>query len=141
MRHEVTTTIAAPADLVWQTVADVAAWPEWTPTMTEVHRIDDGELREGSVARVRQPKQPLRTWTVTDLVPGRSFTWVSRGAGLRMTADHTVTPVDGGTAVELTFGMSGPLAPLVNLLAGKLIRAAVDTEAASLKARCERVSR
>jgi hypothetical protein len=39
--------------------------------------------------------------------------------------------------VELTFSVTGPLAPLASLLAGKAIRWAVDTEAASLKKWCE----
>jgi uncharacterized protein YndB with AHSA1/START domain len=140
MRYEATTTIAAPAELVWRTVADVEKWPEWTPTMTAVRRTDDGDLRAGSVAEVRQPKQPSRTWTVTDLVPDRSFTWVSQGRGLRLSADHTVRAADGTTVVELAFTVTGPLAPLVKLLAGKQIRLAVDTEAAGLKSWCERVA-
>lgn len=141
MRHEVTTTIDAPADLVWHTVKDVEKWPEWTPTtMSEVH-LDGDDLRTGATAGVRQPKQPARTWTVTELTEGRSFTWASTGRGLRLSADHVVTEEDGRTTVLLTFNLAGPMAPLANLLAGKLIRQAIGTEAASLKAWCERASR
>ncbi len=140
MRHEVTTTVDAPATLVWRAIKDVEKWPEWTPTMTEV-RLDADELRSGSSATVRQPKQPVRTWTVTELTEGRSFTWTSTGRGLRMTADHVVTEENGRTTVLLSFSMAGPLAPLAGLLAGKAVRQAVDTEAASLKKWCERTSR
>jgi uncharacterized membrane protein len=140
MRHEVTTTVDAPADLVWRTVEDVEKWPEWTPTMTEIHLHGD-DLRDGSTATVRQPKQPVRTWTVTEVVEGRSFTWTSTGRGLRMSAEHAVATEDGRTNVRLTFSLAGPLAPLATLLAGRLIRQAVDTEAASLKKWCERTSR
>ncbi len=144
MRHVVTTTIDAPADLVWRTVEDVEKWSDWTPTVIGIRRHDSGDLHEGSTAEVRQPKQPPRTWTVTELVEGRSFAWTSTSRGLRLYADHAVTadPADGGaTVVELTFGVDGPLAPLDALLGGKAIRTAVDTEAASLKAWCERTSR
>ncbi|MFI7677824.1 SRPBCC family protein [Actinophytocola sp. NPDC049390] len=140
MRHEVTTTVDAPADLVWRTVKDVEKWPEWTPTMIEVD-LDGDDLRSGSRATVRQPKQPVRTWTVTELTEGRSFTWTSTGRGLRMSADHVVTEENGRTSVLLTFSVAGPLAPLANLLAGKLVREAIATEAASLKKWCERTSR
>ena len=140
MRHEVTTTIDAPADLVWRTVKDIEKWPEWTPTMTEI-RLRGDDLHAGSVASVRQPKQPARSWTVTELTDGRSFTWASTGRGLRMSADHVVAEEGGRTTVLLTFSLAGPMAPLTSLLAGKLIRRAVDTEAASLKAWCERKSR
>ena len=140
MRHEATTTIDAPADLVWRTVKDVEKWPEWTPTMLEV-RLRGDDLRAGSVASVRQPKQPVRTWTVTALNEGRSFTWASAGRWLRMSADHVVTEENGRTTVLLTFALSGPMARLANLLAGRFIRQAITTEAASLKAWCERTSR
>jgi hypothetical protein len=136
MKHEATITIDALADLVWQTVRDVEKWSEWTPTITEIRVHGGGELRQGSVATVRQPKQPARDWTVTELT-GRSFTWTSKGPGLRFSADHTVRTEGGTTTVELTFSLAGPLAPVASLLAGKAIRWAVDTEAASLKKRCE----
>jgi carbon monoxide dehydrogenase subunit G len=140
MRHEVTTTVDAPADLVWHTVRDVEKWSEWTPTVTEIRVHGGGELRPQSVATVRQPKQPAREWTVTELTD-RSFTWTSKGPGLRFSADHTVRTDGGATTVELTFSIAGPLAPVARLLAGKAIRWAVDTEAASLKKWCERTSR
>jgi carbon monoxide dehydrogenase subunit G len=157
MRYEVTTTIDAPAEVVWRAVRDVEKWSDWTPTVTEIRVHGGDEIRQGSVATVRQPKQPAREWTVTELVDGRSFRWTSSGPGLRFAADHALTTVttettettekgDGDadadrTTVELTFAVAGPLAPLATLLAGKAIRAAVDTEAASLKKWCEQASR
>ena len=140
MRHEVTTAIDAPADVVWSVVRDVESWSEWTPTVTDIRVHDGDELRRGSVATVRQPKQPAREWTVTELAD-RSFTWTSKGPGLRFSADHTVTEENGTTSVELTFSVAGPLAPVAKLFAGKAIRWAVDTEAALLKKWCERTSR
>ena len=140
MRHEVTTTVDAPADVVWDAVREVEKWSEWTPTVTEIRVHGGGELRQGSVATVRQPKQPAREWTVTELTD-RSFTWTSKGPGLRFSADHIVREKDGGATVELTFSVAGPLAPVAKLLAGKAIRWAVDTEAALLKKWCERTSR
>jgi uncharacterized membrane protein len=137
MRHEVTIDVDAPADLVWQTISDVEKWPDWTPTMTGIRRLDDGPLRVGSTALVRQPRQPARTWTVTELTDGRSFTWVSTSRGLRLTAGHVVA--DG--AVTLTFAAAGPLAPLAWLIAGRAVRQAVTTEATSLRAWCGRTSR
>ncbi len=141
MRHEVTTTIDAPADVVWHAVADVEKWSEWTPTVDEITVHGGGELKQGTVATVRQPKQPAREWTVTELADGHSFTWTSKGPGLRYAAGHIVSTTEGRTTVELTFSVAGPLAPLASMMAGKWIRTAVDTEAASLKKWCERTSR
>jgi carbon monoxide dehydrogenase subunit G len=140
MRYEVATTIDAPADVVWQAVRDVEKWSDWTPTVTEIHVHGGGDLRQDSVATVRQPKQPIRDWTVTELTDN-SFTWTSKGPGLRFAADHTVSESHGTTTVELTFSVEGPLAPVAGLIAGKAIRWAINTEAASLKKWCERTSR
>ena len=139
MRHEVATRVEAPADVVWQTISVVEKWPEWTPTMESVRRHDQGELTVGSSAEVRQPKQPVRRWTVTEVTPGRAFTWTTSGPGVRFTADHEVTTdADGQVVATLAFTVSGPLAPVVGLLGGRTIRRLVDTEANSLKAWCER---
>ena len=141
MRYEVNATIDAPADVVWQAVKDVEKWSDWTPTVDGITVHGGGEIEPGSVATVRQPGQPVREWTVTELIEGRSFFWVTRSPGLRFSADHVVTPADDKTKVELSFSVEGPLAPLAALLAGKRIRTAVDTEAASLKKWCERTLR
>lgn len=139
MRHEVEVTIDAPAELVWRTISDVAAWPEWTPTMRAVRRLEDGELREGASAEVEQPAQPKRTWTVTALTPGKSFTWTARDPSLRYAADHVVTvKPDGKVTVLLTFSIAGLLAPIAGPLVGWAVRRAIDTEAASLKKWCEK---
>ncbi|MFL6121144.1 SRPBCC family protein [Actinophytocola sp.] len=141
MRHQSTTTIDAPIDEVWRAIRDVEKWSDWTPTVDEIHLHAGDELRLGGVATVRQPKQPAREWTVTELDDGRSFTWTTSSPGLRFSADHTVTTANGTTTVELTFAVAGPLAPLAGLLGGRAIRTAVDIEAASLKKWCERTSR
>lgn len=140
MRHEVATRVDATADVVWQTISVVEKWPEWTPTMESVRWQDKGELAVGSTAEVRQPKQPVRRWTVTELTPGRAFTWITNGGpGVRFTADHEVTTdADGQVVATLAFTVSGLLAPVVALLGGRTIRRMVDTEARSLKSWCER---
>ncbi|MEU6036741.1 hypothetical protein ABZ801_15155 [Actinomadura sp. NPDC047616] len=77
-------------------------------------------------------------WVVTEIRDGESFTWTTGGRGLRFTAGHELRDGAGGeVTVVLTFEVSGPLAPLATLLAGRTIRDHVDTEARSLKAWCE----
>src|SRR4051812_30965477 len=45
MEQSITTEIAAPVDRVWEVLSDVGRWSEWTPTVTSVHRLDEGPLR------------------------------------------------------------------------------------------------
>jgi len=132
-----TTTIAASAQAVWKVLLDVERWPEWTPTMRSVKCLDPGGMRPGAEVRVTQPRLGTAVWTVTDLEPGRSFAWIRRSPGVTTRADHVVTEGPDGTRVALGIEHSGPLAGLARLLAGRLTGRYVETEARSLKARCE----
>ncbi|WP_040754191.1 SRPBCC family protein [Nocardia transvalensis] len=137
MRYRVTRSIAAPSHQVWKVISDVEHWPEWTPTMSEIRRLEPGELRLGSKAEIRQPNQPRRVWVVTELENGSSFTWETHGKAFGFYAEHTVHPSHDGTEVVLEFGITGPTAPVVSLLARRKVQAMVDTEADSLKSHCE----
>lgn len=129
--------IEAPTDKVFAVLKDVERWPEWTPTMLAVKRLDSGPFTIGSITQVRQPKLRPAVWQVTEIEEGRNFTWMARPPGLRMTAEHRVEPHAGGSRVTLSFEMSGLLAPLLSVLYGKLIDEYVSTEAQGLKKRCE----
>ena len=132
-----TVSIDASTDKVFATLRDVERWPEWTPTMLSVKRLESGPFRLGSTTQVRQPKLRPAVWQVTELEEGRNFTWTTRPPGLRMKAEHLVVPQGGGSRVTLSFEMSGLLAPLVSRLYGNLIDEYVATEAQGLKKRCE----
>ncbi|HEX3397623.1 MAG TPA: SRPBCC family protein [Steroidobacteraceae bacterium] len=129
--------IDAPPEKVFAVLCDVERWPEWTPTMVSVQRLDRGPLAIGSSAKVRQPKLRAAIWRVTELQEGRNFTWTSQSPGLRMTAGHLVEPKGAGSHVELTFEVSGWIAPLMSRLYGGLIEHYVATESQALKQRSE----
>ena len=95
MEQSTTVEIAAPPERVWEVMADVERWSEWTETVTWVRRLDEGPLRPGSRAKINQPKIPETEYVVTELEPGRSFTWVATGPGVMTTARHTVEPLSG----------------------------------------------
>ena len=129
--------IQAPPERVWLTMRDVERWPEWTPSVTRVQRLDHGPFARGSRARVRQPKLLPAVWQVTDLNEGRNFTWVTRSPGLQVTGGHSVEPTNGGSRVELTIDFAGLFAPLVARLLRDLNNRYLTLEANGLKARCE----
>jgi hypothetical protein len=63
-----------------------------------VRRLDEGPLRTGTRAKIRQPHIPEAEYVVTELEPGRSFTWIAIGPGVLTTAHHDAEPPpDGGT--------------------------------------------
>ncbi|HEY2206069.1 MAG TPA: SRPBCC family protein [Pseudonocardia sp.] len=138
MNFTVSEEIASPADRVWAVLADVTDWPRWTPTVSSVRLLGDGGFGPDGSAEVRQPRLGRNVWRVTAFEPGRRFEWVATGPGVRTRGDHRLTPLgDGRTRAELALETSGPLAPLVDLLLGRLSRRYVTTEAASLRRRCE----
>ncbi|GAA3835559.1 SRPBCC family protein [Nocardioides panacisoli] len=137
MKRTFTTTrhIDAPAELVWDALFDVARWPAWTPTVSSVERLDDGPLRLGSRARIRQPRLRPAVWEVTELVAGRSFTWVAKGPGVATIGSHRVEPTATGAAVTLGIEQTGPMGALAALFWGGLTQRYIETEATSLDAR------
>jgi uncharacterized membrane protein len=138
MHFEASIDVSAPAQRVFDTYADVEHWPDWTASVTSVERLDEGPLRVGSRARVRQPRLPVAVWEVTELVPGQEFTWVARGLGIVTTGTHRVTGnADGTVRVTAVLAQGGLPGPLVGLMTRGLTRRYLQTEVQGLKAHCE----
>jgi uncharacterized membrane protein len=133
-----TVRVAAAPQRVWDVLADVEDWPSWTPSVTSVTRLDDGPLRVGSKAKIKQPRLPTTTWTVTELSPGESFMWIATGPGFRTTASHRVQPAESGSIVTLTLQQQGLVGGLVGWLTAGLTNRYLAMEGHGLKDRAER---
>ncbi len=143
MNIERTIEISAPPERIWAVMSDIARWPEWTPSVTSVELLDDGQFRIGMRARVKQPRLPAAVWTVTAVDPGRRFTWESVAPGLTSIGDHRieVRGTSSVTRVTLTLTWRGWMTPLIRLFFGRLSRRYVQMEAESLKRRSEAAPR
>lgn len=129
--------IDAPPAVVWAVTEDVEKWPEWTPTVTSVKRLDEGEFDVGSSALIKQPALPEAKWTVTSLTRGKQFAWETSLWGTRMVGTHAMTAVGDGTQSVLSIEMDGLTAPLLWLMARSSVTEAIAKENAGLKKRCE----
>ena len=138
MDYEISAEIDATPDQVWRVMTDVERWPEWTPSMTRVERLDPGPFQVGSTARIKQPKFPAVVWQVTELEPEQSFSWTASGAGVTTLACHRITPRGDGVEVTLSVRQTGPLAWLAGLITSRLTQSYIQMEANGLKRRCER---
>lgn len=136
-RFSITVAIQAPAELVWAVMIDGERWPEWTPTVTSIERLDSGPLAIGSKARIRQPKLPPAIWEITALDQGKEFTWITRSPGVIVTARHGVDPIVNGTLATLSLEFSGVFGSLVARLTHRLNERYLGLEAAGLKHRSE----
>jgi uncharacterized membrane protein len=140
MRTEQTIRISASVDAVWSVIHDVSSWPDWTASIRRVEVLDGQPLQVGSRVRIQQPRLPTAVWQVTELVPGRSFTWVNRSPGMTSVGTHSVAPGEDGVAVAaLSLDQSGPLSFLARPFLG-LTRRYVQLEAEGLKARSEQTT-
>jgi len=138
MEQSITVDIAAPPERVWEVLCNVEYWPGWTPTVTSVRRLDEGPLRPGSRTRINQPRLPETDYVVTELTPGRSFTWVATGPGVLTTARHDVEALPGGDArVRLSVSQAGWLGSVMGLFYRRLTDRYLANEANGLKATCE----
>ena len=130
--------IIAAHEAVFAVMSDVEHWHEWTPSVTSITRLDSGPFVVGSRARVRQPKLPPALWTVSSIEPGRSFTWISRGPGILVTAHHSAEPHNGGSRATLSIRYDGLLAKLLAWMTKDLNERYLTMEANGLKRRCEK---
>ena len=129
--------IDAPPSVVWRFTEDVESWPQWTPTVESVARLDSGPFDVGSIARVKQPGLPVADWVVTELSRGERFAWESRIRGIRMKAIHELTVSGGGTRSILRLELSGAVALFLWPIIRTAAQRALERENAALKAKCE----
>lgn len=132
---ETTRHIDAPTQPVWEVLFDVAHWPEWTPTIDSVERLDSGPFHIGSRAKVRQPKLPQALWEVTEVMEGRSFTWEAKGPGMKTIARHEVVPDGNGSKVTLSIEQTGPMGAVAAVVWRRLTQRYIELEAESLDRR------
>ncbi len=125
--------IAAPPHLVWTILSDVERWPQWTPTVTSIRSLDSGPIGIGGRLNIHQPKLPPAVWRMTAIVPGQSFTWITRGIGVQVTAHHSVEPTPSGSRVTLSIQFAGVFAPFMAWLTRNLNNRYLALESAGLK--------
>lgn len=145
MEFSITTDVDASADLVFAVLTDVERWPEWTPTVTRVERLDGSSLPLAINSRIRivQPKVPPAEWTVTALEAGRGFRMMSRSPGATVVANHWAEPVGDGrrSRVTLSVTFSGWLGQVIARMMRGLNQRYLAQEAAGLKLRSEAKAR
>lgn len=130
--------IEAPAAVVWEVFTDVERWPEWTASVERIVALDGPGIAVGARFEIKQPRMPNLVWEVTEVDPGRSWTWRQRSPGGTTFAVHELEPQgDGRTLVRQRIDQRGPIGVLVGALMLRLTKRYLELEAQGLRARCE----
>jgi uncharacterized membrane protein len=130
--------IFALPERIWEVLVDVERWPEWTPTVTRVERLDTGPLAIGSRTKIWQPRLMATAWQVTEIGERVGiFTWETSRPGIRVIATHRLEPTSDGVRVTLTLDYKGILGPLMAWQLKALNWDYITREAQGLKRRCE----
>ena len=101
--------------------------------------LDGPGIEVGKRFEIRQPRFPKLVWEVTEVDPGRSWTWRQRSFGAETRATHEVAAqAPNRTLVRQRIEQRGPLGLIVGLLTRRLTRRYLDLEARGLKSTSER---
>lgn len=137
LTYQTTVDIDAPVDTVWRVLADVGRWPEWTASVNEVDRLPGENLVVGARYRIRQPRLRPGVWTVTEWLPGVSFTWESLQPGVRLIAKHALEREGSKCRVHLDITFTGPMGWLFYRLSRTTTLRYMSMEAEGLRRRAE----
>jgi uncharacterized membrane protein len=134
--------IDAPAALVWDVLAAVERWPEWTASVERIVPLAGTGIEVGKRFKVSQPRMPSLVWEVTDVERGVSWTWRQRSPGGTTLASHELDPQGADrTLVRLRVEQRGPVGVAFGVLMRRLTKRYLDLEARGLKERSEHLQR
>ena len=126
---------------MWDVMSDVVRWPDILPTVSAVRPLGQSRtLAVGARFAVRQPRLGPAAYVVTELEPGRSFTWASTMPLLTTMARHRLTPRGDMTVLELEVEWSGALAPFVRRIYRRLTERYLCAEAEAFERLAQPVS-
>jgi len=132
--------VQAPADVIWETIYDLARWHEWNPTYPQAA----GDVRIGSILTLTlalpgQPHQELKP-RVLDWVPNEQLHWqLSMMGGLIKTLRYIeITPLtEAACIVDNGEFFSGLMGPSLGRRMGRTVRRGFEAMNEALKTRAE----
>ena len=129
-----TTTVPATSAQLYDRWADCDTHPEWSTDLAWVRL--DGPVRPGATGHLRPKGGPRSRFTVTELVPDRTFADATHLFGARLTFRHHAEPVPAGSEVTVTVSLEGPFRGLwARVLGGPdAVRRGVEHDLANLVA-------
>jgi hypothetical protein len=129
---EHTETSAADVRALWSIYADVANWNRWDAAI-ETSRLN-GDFVPGTSGVLKPAGGPSTPFTLVEVEANRRFSDVSHLPLARLTFEHVLEPVAGGTRLTHRIAIDGPLAFVFARLMGPTLRRGVPEAMRSLAA-------
>ena len=136
-KFDIAVDIDAPPERVWQVMTDIDHWHEWTDSVSSIKRLNNGPFAEGTLVLIKQPKFPPALWRISEIVPMKSFSWISTGPGMKSVASHRIEATQKGARVSLSIDYQGLLGGAFGRMTGGITERYMAMEAAGLKKRVE----
>jgi len=141
LRIDHTHDVEAPAELVWEVLTDLDAYPEWNPFVVSASStLEVGAAMDMRVRVLPFMTQRQREW-VRSVEPGIGFCYglaPVAGGALRSERCHRVTALGPGRARYASrFAIEGWLAGVVKGLLGGALRRGFGEMSAAVKSRSE----
>ena len=138
MRFEQSIEIDATQRRVWDVLTDLEAWPRTVDTVEELEILTPPPIDVGTRVRLKQPKLPEGTFTVTEWTAPSFFEWRQQSTGATSVAGHRVEALGPDRArLVLTLEMRGLMISIVGRFYRDLVREYLQREANGMQAAAE----
>src|SRR4051812_12027232 len=111
-QYEYALETSSPAAPLWERWSDMASWSTWNAGVTAVEA--DGPFASGTTFRMTLPDSTELPMTLTEVVPGQSFTDVLDTGDFAVTTVHRLDQLpEGRTRIVYRTEITGPAAEAV----------------------------
>jgi Polyketide cyclase / dehydrase and lipid transport len=138
MEFETSTTIAAPANVIFALYADVPNWPTWDPDAKAASI--EGAFVSGAKGVITPNGGPKSTLYFTEVIRNRSFTVDCKLPLCLMRFEHELEAAGNGTRATHRVIFSGALAFFFGRVIGNGMKKSLPQALAGLKAAAEKAN-
>ena len=132
MKFDHTVETSAPPEKIWAAWTDVECWPEWDTELDSASL--DGSFALGTKGRVKPKRGPAARFSISELIPGESYTLTTRLPLCELKVSRRLTRNDdSGTFFIHVVSFVGPLCFVFGNLLGRRYREALPVVMENLR--------
>jgi uncharacterized protein YndB with AHSA1/START domain len=136
MKFDHTVETTAPPEKIWAACTDVERWPEWDTELDSASL--DGSFALGTKGRVKPRRGPEARFSISELIPGESYTLTTRLPLCELKVRRRLTRNDdSGTFFTHVVSFVGPLSFVFGNLLGRRHREALPVVMENLRKTAE----